>query len=119
AIEPLTGQLIGNLTVGKKPTDLAVSAATDELLVLNSVDKSITVIDLATFTIKDTILLPQYADWGPDSTAGNLQIGAGNIIYYTDGSWAPILYVFNRATKQVLQQTGLNDFGFGDFALTS
>lgn len=118
-IDPLTQELIGNLTVGRKPTDLAISAQTDELLVINSTDQSITVIDLGNLQIKETILLPEYVDWGPGATSGNIQVGAGKILYYTDGSWAPVLYVYDRSTKKVIQKTGIDGYGFGDFALTS
>lgn len=119
-IDPIAGQLLTSITVGRKPTDLTIFPASDELLVLNHADKNVSVIDLATLKIKQTFSLPQYGDWGTESTAGNIAAGAANILYYSDGNWAPTLYVYNRATAQniqVITDSGAG-YGFGDFALT-
>ncbi len=121
-LDPITETHIGNITVGKKPCDLAETRDGLELLVINSVDQSITVIDLTTLALKETIPLPVFGNWGPDSTTANVGIGPGDIIYYTDGSWAPALMVMNRKTRTVLQTNhidGTSGNGFGDFALSS
>lgn len=120
--EPLQGKLVGSVSVGRRPTDLATSNDGSELLVMNHVDRSISVIDLVTLRVKETIALTAFDQWSGDSgdqTSSNLKVGKGSILYYSDGNWAPTLRVFDRATKQVLQTMQVGQNGFGDFALTS
>jgi DNA-binding beta-propeller fold protein YncE len=118
-LDPITGNAIGSITVGQKPTDLAVSPDGTELLVINAVGKSLSVIDLIALELKETILLPAFDNWGADATTADIALGPNGIIYYTDGAWAPILRVLDRATGQVLQSVGIDSNGFGDFAVTS
>jgi hypothetical protein len=123
-IDPITNTKLGCVTLGKKPTDFAISPNGSELIAINSVDETISAVDLATLRVRETIALPTYENWGLPDTTADVAYGAGNIIYYTDGSWAPVMYVFDRSTKQVLQQ--LTDqltnydggYGFGDFCLS-
>jgi hypothetical protein len=117
--DPLQQTLLASVTVGRKPTDLAVSNDGSELLVINSVDRAITVVDLNTWRVKETILLAAAFDnWGDADTSANIKVGPGNIIYYSDAAWAPALRVFDRSTRQVLQKVLIGQYGFGDFALS-
>jgi hypothetical protein len=122
--DPLEAKPVANVSAGRKPTDLAVSNDGTELFAINSVEKSITVIDLTSLRVKETIQLTAYEQWSPDShgyeyTSANLKVGKGDILYYTDAAWAPTLRVFNRVTRQVLQSVQIGSNGFGDFALTT
>ncbi len=117
--DPQTGSPLANITTGNKPTDLAVSANGQELLVINSADKTISAINLATLQVTETISLPVFSNWGVDSTTADIGIGPGSVIYYSDGAWAPVLHVFNRNTKTVLQSVTIDGYGFGDFAISS
>lgn len=117
-LDPLSGSPIGSITVGKKPTDLAVSRDGSELFVLNTVDKTINVVDLNSLRITETINVP-YDNWGASDTTGDIAVGPGRLLYYSDGAWAPQIRVFNRSTGAVLQTVGMLESGFGDFALTS
>jgi hypothetical protein len=116
--DPLQETLVGSITVGRKPTDLAVSNDGTELFVINSVDRAITVVDLTTLRVKETIALSAFDNWGDADTSANIKVGAGNIIYYSDAAWAPALRVFDRSTRQVLQTMLIGSNGFGDFALS-
>ena len=122
ALDPLSGQPLGSQSLGRRPTDLALSADGNELLVLNAADKSVTVMEAATLRVKEMIALPAYDDWDPAVTAGDLVAGAGSLLYYTDGAWAPVLRVFDRATGTVVQTVTMPpadfNFGFGDFAFS-
>ncbi len=116
--DPFQETPVGTITVGRKPTDLAISNDGSELFVINSVDRAITVINLDNLRIKETILLAAFDNWGEADTSANIKVGSGNIIYYSDGAWAPALRVFDRVSRQVLQTVLIGSYGFGDFALT-
>lgn len=122
AFDPITTNYLGNVTVGKRPTDLAESADGTELFVINSVDETVSVVDLATLTVKETLLLPTFDNWGVNETTANIAVGPSNILYYTDGAWAPALRVLNRSTLQVQQTVftqGSTGDGLGDIGVTS
>ena len=126
AFDPVQDSTISCLTVGESPTDFVINSDSTELFVINSVAKTIDVIDLATFSIKETINLPVYgvAHSTYDTTA-NIDLGPDDIIYYVDGSWGPVLHVFKRSTGTILQSIifdgspPTNNTGFMDFAVTS
>src|ERR1051326_1697958 len=121
-LNPVTTNYIGNITVGRQPTDMAVSRDGTELLVINCADKSISVIDLATLALKETLPLLAFDNWGVGATTANIAVGPANVIYYTDGAWAPALRVLDRRSMNVLQTVsneGASGSGFGDIGLTS
>ncbi|MBN2321682.1 MAG: hypothetical protein JXR49_21565, partial [Acidobacteria bacterium] len=121
AFDPVQESSISCLTVGESPTDFVINDDSTELLVINSVGQTIDVIDLATFSLKETIILPTYSAWGDaEDTTANIELGPNDIIYYIDGSWGPVLHVFERSTGTVLQSTIFNGtYGFMDIAVTS
>jgi len=121
AFDPVQESLASCITVGEGPTDFVINEDSSELLVINSVSESIDVIDLESFTLKETLLLPVYNAWGDaDDTTANIDLGPNNVIYYTDGEWAPVLHVLDRDTLEVVQSTIINGSnGFMDFAVTS
>lgn len=122
-IDPISGVLLSNVTVGRKPTGLAVSNNGSELFVINSVDETISVVDLNTLRLKETInVAAAFDNWGQSDTTANIGTGPGDIIYYTDGAWAPALRVYKRSTSTVLQTVfvdGASGNGVGDFGLNS
>jgi hypothetical protein len=121
-LDPVTTNYIGSVTVGRKPSDLAESADGRELFVINCVDATISVIDLTTLAVKETLTLPAFDNWGQNDTTANVAVGPSNILYYTDGAWAPALRVLNRSTMQVLQilySQGTSGDGLGDVGISS
>lgn len=126
AFDPVQESLISCLTVGESPTDFVINDDSTELFVINSVGKTIDVIDLVTFSLKETINLPVYSAWGDaDDTTANIDLGPADIIYYIDGSWGPVLHVLKRSTGTILQSiifdgsSPSNNTGFMDIAITS
>ncbi len=117
-IDPVSGAHVACLTVGRQPTDLDLSSDGSELFVLNVVDKSVSVIDLQTLRVKETLALPAFDNWGVGSTTANLATGPGQILYYTDAAWAPAIHVFDRGSRQHLQSVLISGYGFGDIATT-
>ncbi|MEW6302819.1 MAG: hypothetical protein AB1705_05065 [Verrucomicrobiota bacterium] len=123
-LDPITTNFIGNITVGRKPTDLAESADGRELFVINSVEKSISVIDLEALEVKETIALPVFENTSEAITFASVTAGPGNVLYYTDGASDPVLRVLDRNTRQVLQTVtaapgGRTFYGIVDTAITS
>ncbi len=122
-INPLTGQILGTVSVGNKPADLAVRADGQELIVLNVGSQDIQAINTATLTVTGKIALPAFGAWGSDIPSGDIAYGPANTIYYVDGMWAPVLHVLSRTTGQVLQSitsggtTSSSEYGFGDIEL--
>jgi streptogramin lyase len=122
--DPLRQVYLGNVSVGNRPTDLAVSSDGSELLVICATSQTVMAVDLGTFAIKQTITLPAFTEWDPAQTTGtaaHVAYGPGRIIYYTDDAWAPMLNVFDRGSGLVLQSVGIDSnsiYGVGRFAVT-
>jgi hypothetical protein len=119
--DPIQKTYVANLSVGNKPSGLAISPDGNEALVICGASQAITVVDLSTLKVRETITLPTYVEWGVDSTSAHVGYGAGNILYYTDGAWAPNLYVFDRGARRVLQTVLIDPTsgnGFGDFVVS-
>jgi DNA-binding beta-propeller fold protein YncE len=116
--DPADGGIRGNLTVGQRPTDLAISPDGGELLVLSSVSRWITAIDLSELRITETIPLPAFENRSFPRAGGNIAYGPGEVIYYTDHAFAPMLRVLDRRSGSVFQATLNAGWGFGNFALS-
>ncbi len=112
--DPVAEAGIGFLTVGEKPTDMAISADAAEAIVLCSASQQIYVIDLVSRSVADVINLPSYSEWGIEDSAGSVFYGPGNLIYYSDGAWESNLHVLDRTTGGVLQTKAV---GVGDAAM--
>jgi 6-phosphogluconolactonase (cycloisomerase 2 family) len=121
AFDPVLETVSSCITVGKSPTDFVINDDSSELFVINSIDKSIDVINLDDFSIKETISLPVYEAWGDaEDTTANIDLGPNGVIYYSDGAWAPILHVLKRSSGEVLESVTFNGSnGFMDFAVSS
>ncbi len=118
--EPVHDTPIGSITVGRMPTDLVVTPDGTELLVINRVSETISVIDLVEHAVAETISLPEYGVHSHGGAA-NIAVGPGNTIYYSDSAWAPAVRVMERSSGSVIQTVyieGGGGYGFGDFALS-
>ena len=119
--DTMSSTYLGSISVGNRPCDLAISRDGTELLAICNASKSISVVDLNTLAVKETIPLAVFNDWGVSETSAHVAFGPGNILYYSDGEWAPRINVFDRATRTTLQTLRLstsNDYGWGGFALS-
>lgn len=116
AMEPISNENLWCMTVGEKPTDFSITPDGNEILVINSVSENIIAIDLNTREIIDTFELPYFTNWGQSTTTCDIEAGPDDLIYYTDASWAPVLHVYDRSSRTVLQTITDGSNGIGDFA---
>ncbi len=127
SFDPSTESMNTCLTVGKNPTDFVINDDSSELLVINSISRTIDVIDLTSFRLKESINLPAYEDWSTTGeTTANIELGPEGIIYYVDGKWGPVLRVLDRSSNTVIQSINFNGgaatgntTGFMDLAVTN
>ncbi|TMO80741.1 hypothetical protein CWC15_21815, partial [Pseudoalteromonas spongiae] len=119
AFDPIAETITSCITIGKKPTDFVINDDSSELLVINSADQTVNVIDLTNFHLTETYSLPVYSDWGAENTTANIELGPDDVIYYVDGDWAPMLHVYKRSTGEVIQSLLHHGYyGFTDLAVT-
>ncbi len=119
--DPIESIITGSISVGKKPGDLDISTDGEEMIVISSVSKSISVINLETTSVSETIALTEFVDWGSEDTASHIAYGPQATLYYVDGNWGPILRVYDRTTATVVQtitEISNSGYGFGDVAIS-
>ncbi|HSH92961.1 MAG TPA: hypothetical protein VK968_02370, partial [Roseimicrobium sp.] len=126
--DPMQETCLGSITLGKKPTDLAISSSGDELLAICSVSQRIYALNLQTLRITEKIPLPGYIESDTYSyvTTASVAYGPADILYYTDGAISPLLYVLKRSTGTVLQRltsavkygSSTYEMGVGDIAVS-
>ena len=96
ALNSTNGAIQSEITVNTNPTDMVVSPVGDALYVINAGSRTISKVDLATFSVvaEETITTPNtYALSNPLYLA----LGASNLVYFTDGGWAPSITTFDFA----------------------
>jgi hypothetical protein len=125
-ISTVSKLIVRAVRVGKEPSDLDLTENGGQLVVMNTSGPSLSVVDLASFTVVETIPLTEFSNRN-DDVGGHVKCGKGSIVYYVDEQWGPRLRVFDTATKTVLQTLGSeagnspntgNDYGYGDINLT-
>ena len=89
-IETATHQVVANIEVDNAPLDLALSADGQLLYVTNSQSKSISVIDVASLTVRNRIRVPVANNGGPNGVAIHPD---GKRLYVTDSVIDQILVV--------------------------
>jgi Regulator of chromosome condensation (RCC1) repeat/Immunoglobulin domain/Immunoglobulin I-set domain len=119
ALNSTNGAIISEISVNLNPTDMAITPAGDSLYVINAGSRTISKVDLATFTVgaEKAISTPNTY-----STANPLYVVAGQSgkLFYTDGAWGPEIYFFDfdAGTNVLVLNTGGNqDFGAGGMIL--
>lgn len=119
ALNSTNGVVLGEIAVNLNPTDMALTPAGDALFVINAGSRTISKVDLASFTVvsEKSISTPNTY-----SLSNPLYVVAGlsNKLYYTDGAWGPEVYSFDfdaGASALVLDTGGNADDGAGGMAL--
>lgn len=112
--DPVAEAGIAFVTVGEKPTDIAISQDASEALVLCSASQEIHVIDLTTLRVVEVLPLASYEDSGTEESSGRVSYGPNGLIYYADGAWQSSIHALNRSTGEVVQSKVV---GVGDFVM--
>jgi DNA-binding beta-propeller fold protein YncE len=99
------GSTIAELTVGTNPTDMAMSPAGDFLYVINAGSRTISKVNLGTFSVSavKTISTPYTIN---PAYPLHLAAGRSNLVYFTDGGRGPRITTFDYATG-----TNVGDYG--------
>src|SRR5258706_83086 len=94
ALNPTNGAILAEISLSLNPTDMAISPAGDAMYVINAGSRTITKVDLTTFSAvaEKTIITPNTY-----SLSNPLYVVAGQSgrLYYTDGAWGPGIYFFD------------------------
>jgi hypothetical protein len=119
ALNSTNGSIINEISVNLNPTDMTITPAGDSLYVINAGSRTISKVDLSTFTVvgEQPITTPNTYN-----VANPLYIVAGQSgkLFYTDGAWGPEIYFFDfgAGTNQLVLNTGGNgDWGAGAMVL--
>src|SRR6266849_3333676 len=96
ALSAANGSTLSEITVGINPTDMAMSPAGDALYVINTGSRTISKVDLGTFAVaaEKSISTPNTYSL---SNPLHLAVGRSNLVYFTDGAWAPSITTFDYA----------------------
>jgi hypothetical protein len=96
ALNSTNGAVINEISLNLNPTDMAVTPAGDALYAINAGSRTITKVDLASFSVvaDKSISTPNsYSASNPLHIA----VGRSNLVYFTDGAWAPSITTFDYA----------------------
>ncbi len=94
AMNAVDGSTIAEITVGTNPTDMAMSPAGDALYVINAGSRTISKVNLGTFSVSaEKVISTPYAA----NPANTLHVAAGvsNLVYFTDGALGPRVTLFD------------------------
>src|ERR1039457_7698944 len=94
ALNSTNGAILGEVAVNLNPMDMAVTPAGDALYVINAGSRTISKVDLNSFSVVSEKAISTPNTY---SLSNPLYVVAGqsNQIYYTDGAWGPEIYSFD------------------------
>src|ERR1035437_8033494 len=94
ALNSTNGAILGEIPVNLNPTDMAMTPAGDAIYVINAGSRTISKVDLNSFAVvaEKTISTPNTYSL---SNPLHLAVGRSNLVYFTDGAWAPSITTFD------------------------
>ena len=97
ALNPANGVPVSEVVVGVNPTDMAMTPAGDTLYVINTGSRTISKIDLGSFSV---VTNKSFAttNTSPNGNPLHLALGSASVLFFTDGDWAPNVYSFDYNT---------------------
>jgi hypothetical protein len=120
ALNATNGAVVNEITVGINPTDMAVTPAGDFLYVIHAGSRTISKVDLTSFTVQSSQPISTPSTY---SLSNPLYLVANNsgTIYFTDGAWGPEIYSFDYASGNqtlILNTGGNQSAGAGGLVLS-
>ena len=116
ALSSADGSILDEISLNLNPTDMALTPAGDAIYVINGGSRTVSKVDLATFAVVDEKAVATPNSY---SLANPIYVAAGrsNLIYYTDGGWAPSItsFDFTAGTNVAVYDDG---DGAGGIAVT-
>jgi len=109
ALNPTNGAVLAEISVNRYPTDMATSPAGDALYVINAGSRTISKVDLTSFTVVAEKAITTPVTYDPSNPL-YLIVSPSGKIYYTDGAWGPEIYAFdyNADSSTLVLNTGGN-----------
>ncbi len=96
ALNATNGTVMNEIAVNLNPTDMTMSLAGDALYVINNGSRTISKIDLTSFTVvaEKAVTTPNTYN---KTYILHLAAGRSNLVYFTDAAWAPSITIFDYA----------------------
>lgn len=116
-IDPVPGTILRAISVGKTPTDMALSKDGAELYVINRVEKTISVINLATLQLSETMRLSFDSTAPGFGSRPKISVGTQDRVYYTDTRFD--FYVLSRQQRSTRQVSYMSNFRYHDFVINA
>ena len=119
ALNPTNGAIINEISINLNPTDMAMTPAGDALYVVNAGSRTITKVDLNSFSVVGDKSISTPSTYNPANPLYVFASPSGTV-YYTDGAWGPEIYSFDfpSGTNNIILNTGGNQgIGAGGMVL--
>src|SRR5439155_22826977 len=109
ALDSTNGTILNEIAVNLNPTDMAISPAGDVLYVINAGSRTISKVDLTTFSVVAEKNIYTPSTYNPSNPLYLVANNSGTV-YFTDGAWGPEIYSFDyaSATETLILNTGGN-----------
>jgi hypothetical protein len=109
ALNPTNGAILGEISLNLNPTDMTMTPAGDALYVIHAGSRTISKVDLATFTVAGEKSISTPNTYSFDNPLYVVARQSGRLLF-TDGAWGPEIYTFdfNSGTQQIVLDTGGN-----------
>lgn len=94
ALNSTNGLIVAEISLGINPTDMAPSPGGEALYVINTGSRTISKVDLASFAVVSERGISTPNSYDPSNPL-HLATGRSNLVYFTDGAWAPSISVLD------------------------
>lgn len=101
ALDASTGAVVGEVATGRYPTDLTLGGFGSALYVINTGSRTIARYEPQTLALVNQKAISTPGTYDPANPL-HLAAGRDELLYFTDGAWAPTVTVFDFAQGQVV-----------------
>jgi hypothetical protein len=94
ALNSTNGSTVDEISLEIDPTDMAMTPAGDALYVINTGSRTISKVNLRTFSVESSKAITTPNSYNALNPL-HIAVGNSNVLYYTDGAWAPSITTFD------------------------